>query len=133
LEDDIEKRKWRENLKKASCLSHTGENSEPKKAQKKDKNTYPLSVTSNSDSYPRLRHESPGVVVSRPTLPLEASRSAAAFYSIPHLLQGTKEEKKPTTAEKQKQNKRAPPQEKKNKFLKQGFPQELVRKEGGKK
>jgi hypothetical protein len=83
-----------------------------KKRKKKDKNTHPLSVTSNSDSYPRLRHESPGVVVSRPTLPLEASRSTASFYSIPHELQGTKEKKKPTTAQKQKQNKTAPPKRK---------------------
>jgi hypothetical protein len=34
--------------------------------------------------------KSPGVVVSRPTLPLEASRSTASFYSIPHELQCTK-------------------------------------------
>jgi hypothetical protein len=55
--------------------------------------------------------KSPGVVVSRPTLPLEASRSTASFYSIPHELQGTKEKKKkPTTAQKQKQN--SPPKEK---------------------
>jgi len=83
-----------------------------KKRKKKDKNTHPLSVTSNSDSYPRLRHESPGVVVSRPTLPLEASRSTASFYPIPHELQGTKKKKKPTTAQKQKQNKTAPPKRK---------------------
>jgi hypothetical protein len=56
--------------------------------------------------------KSPGVVVSRPTLPLEASRSTASFYSIPHELQGTKEKKKKPTKTKTKTKTKQPPQRK---------------------